>query len=470
MKGIFNSILLGLILLWTPMNLSAQISVPNVFSDNCVLQHNTKVKIWGHASKNVTVTVTGSWNNEAVQTQSDNEGKWLVELNTINPSYTPYTITISQPNDGAYTIHNVLIGEVWICSGQSNMEMPVRGWLPDCPIKHSESLIQQSGRFHVNCLMVKEERAGSPREECHGDWKVASPENTPYFSATAYTFAMYRSGWTGRPIGILVTCWGGTNIDTWLSPEYTKKYDNVNHNPQDKWNNGTGSLLYNAMIYPIKNYTAYGFLWYQGEANVGDKYYADKMKDLITSWRKDWGNDSMPFYFVEIAPFNYGNTDQTAKLREQQMKAALESTNTGMICTNDLVSPDEPSYNIHPGDKLGIGRRLATMSMVDTWKDSDPWGPMYQSMKVNGNKAILSFSHNEKGFIANPNITGFEVAGSDKVFHPATAEIVNDTQVEVTSPKVDKVIAVRYCFGDAILGNLLSKSRLPVYPFRTDKW
>lgn len=442
-----------------------QIRMPDIFSDNCVLQHNSKVNIWGWADANNAVSVKASWNGETQTVRSDGGGRWTAQLTTPDASNSSYTITVSQDGDSQCTINNVAIGEVWFCSGQSNMEMPVRGWLPECPIEHSESMIQQSGDYaqRVRCAMIQRTRALSPRFTCFGKWKPASPQTTPYFSAVAYSFAMHVASRVNHPVGIIVSAWGGSYIEQWL-PERSAKKLGVKANAENAWDWPNPSLLYNAMVHPLKDYACAGFLWYQGETNVGDNHYAEKLKELIASWRSDWNEPKAPFYIVEIAPYNYDKN--AAELRCQQLSAALETENCGLVCTNDLVTETEAARNIHPSNKLEIGYRLADFAHKPEWKD--PWSPVYKSMQAVGDKAIISFSHNERGFLPNSDITGFEVAGADKVFHHADAEIVNGNQIMVSSPIVKKIVAVRYCWGNTIIGNLKNKMALPVFAFRTD--
>ena len=442
--------------------------MPDIFSDNCVLQHNSKVNIWGWADTNSSVSVKGSWNGETQTVKSDAEGRWTAQLTTPDASNSSYTITVSQDGDTQYTIKNVAIGDVWFCSGQSNMEMPVRGWLPEYPIEHSQSMIQQSGDYaqRVRCAMIQRARSLSPRSTCFGKWEPASQQTTPYFSATAYSFAMHLASRVKHPVGIIVSVWGGSCIEQWLPSQSAKKLG-LKPDSRNAWAWPNPCLLYNAMVYPLKNYTCTGFIWYQGESNVGDNHYAEKQKELIASWRSEWNAPNAPFYMVEIAPFNYSK-DSAAELRAQQLKVALETQNCGLVCTNDLVTETEVPRNIHPGNKLEIGYRLADLVYKPEWKT--PWSPIFKSMQVDGDKAVISFSHNEQGFFPNPNITGFEVAGSDRVFHHADAEIVNGKQVMVCSPMVKEIVAVRYCWGNTILGNLKSRMALPVFAFRTDNW
>lgn len=470
---------IGLIIFMLPLNVGAQVHLPEIFSDNMVLQQESKVKIWGTGTPQTTISVTGSWNNETVQAKVGANGKWIVELQTIKASYTPYYIDVKDDAGISIRISNVLLGEVWLCSGQSNMEMPVRGWLPDCPIDYADQIAQSSTSFPgIRCVMVKEIKGAKPLDECKGTWQLSTPKNVPDFSAVAYAFAMHLNQNLNVPIGLIVSAWGGTNIEGWMPESYLQKYKNVHYNYDVNSNDGAAaSVLYNGMIYPLKNYTLKGFLWYQGEANVWgwDGTYYQKQKDLIECWRKDWNLGELPFYMVEIAPFSYPLYGAPANcsplIREEQLKAALTIPHCGLVSTNDLTKETEIAVNIHPSNKLLVGYRLCRFALTkDYGRISECWGPTYQTMKVNGSKAVITFDHVGKGLIPNSNIIGFEIAGNDRTFYPAKARIIDKDKVEVYADEVRTPVAVRYCFSDAQLGNLKSITTFPVYPFRTDNW
>lgn len=468
------SILIGLI---SCIFASAQIRVPDIFSDNAILQQNSKVKIWGIAKANSAVSVKGSWNNEIIQIKSDANGKWIAELNTIKASFTPYAITIINEQD-QYTINNVLLGDVWLCSGQSNMEMPVRGWLPECPIDNTGALVQEASTLgkSIRCVMVKEIASLQPREECKGKWQLCNEKSVLDFSAVAYCFALSLAEHLQIPIGIIVSAWGNTCIEGWMSESYLQKYANINYQEilKDAQSNAA-AIRYNGMIYPLRNYAIKGFIWYQGESNVWevDGTYAQKQKELVKCWRKDWNMGELPFYMVEIAPFNYPYWNykySSALIREAQLQAATTIPHCGLVSTNDLVKEYELGYDIHPSQKLPVGVRLTNFVLYNEYNNGrDPWGPIYKSMQINGNKVVLSFNHC-RGIQPNSNIIGFEVAGEDQEFYPAHGRIINKVQIEISAPEVEHPIAVRYCFNDTQIGNVQSMDALPLFPFRTDKW
>ena len=233
-----------------PLSIYAQVHLPEIFSDNMVLQQDSKVRIWGTATPQSTVSVTGSWNDETVSTKVNSNGKWMVELQTIKASFTPYYIVISDDHGISHRVSNVLLGDVWLCSGQSNMEMPVRGWLPDCPIDYADQIAQSSTSFPgIRCVMIKEIKGAKPLDECKGTWQLSTPENVPDFSAVAYSFAMHLSQYINTPIGLIVSAWGGTNIEGWMPESYLQKYKNIHYNYDVASNDGkAASVLYNGMI------------------------------------------------------------------------------------------------------------------------------------------------------------------------------------------------------------------------------
>lgn len=281
------------------------------------------------------------------------------------------------------------------------------------------------------------------------------------------------------PIGIINCSWGGSMVEGWLPREIVSQYPDIDlkrdirkEDGHDWWHYLSPTLMYNGMLKPLQNYTIKGFLWYQGESNVGKhKTYAERLKTMVELWRKEWGLGELPFYYVEIAPFNSTETTGCALLREAQFQAQSIIPNSGMISTNDLVEPYEIK-NVHPKNKTDVGKRLAYMALSKTYHvpGIKAYGPVYKSMEVKDGAAILSFDHAEEGFNRLSDMEGFEVAGSDKVFYPAKAEVFNNLQIKVTCDKVAQPVAVRYCFRDFQPGNVANLRELPLYPFRTDNW
>lgn len=455
----------------------AKIELPNILSNNMVLQQSTEVKLWGKATPNSIVTVSPSWDEVLYNIKSDIDGKWSVKIKTPSAGYNSYEIKISDGNE--LTLTNILIGEVWFCSGQSNMEMPLKGFV-NCPIKKANEIIATSSKWKgIRVATVEKNGQLSPVEDCECTWEISSPENAPDFSATAYHFAMMMNTVLDIPIGIINCSWGGSTVEGWLSREIVSNYSDINldkdirnEDGHNWWHYLSPIIMYNGMLKPLQNYTIKGFLWYQGESNVGKHdTYAERLKTMVELWRKDWGIGELPFYFVEIAPFGSTEFNFSAFLREAQFKAQSIINNSGMISTNDLVDYYEKD-NVHPKDKENVGKRLAYMALDKTYniKGIKSVGPIYKCMDIKEDSIILSFYNAEDGFNRMKGLKGFEVAGSDKLFYPAEAEVVNNNQIKVTSEKVKDPIAVRYCFRDYMPGNVSNIWELPLYPFRTDSW
>ena len=459
------------------LNSNAKVSLPEILSDNMVLQQNTTVKLWGEADKDKEITVVPTWNNNKYKTKSDSKGYWEISIDTPEAGYEPYEIEFS---DGeALRLENILIGEVWFCSGQSNMEMPLNGFW-GCPIENSTEDIATSGLLK-GVRMATVERRGSqtPQSSCRGSWKVSNPENSPWFSATGFYFARMLNKVLDVPVGIINCSWGGSRVEGWLPEEIVKGYPDVDlkkeqvYNPGGYWEYMSPVVMYNGMLKPMQNYTIKGFLWYQGESNVGMKAsYSERLKTMVELWRKEWGLGELPFFMAEIAPFEYSGGIDAALLREEQVKASVMIENSGIVCTNDLVYSFEKPQ-IHPRNKREIGNRFAYQALGKVYGHKGINGEFarYKNMKVTDNKAEIFFENAEYGLSPWIEIRGFEIAGEDRVFYPADAELsYNRNTVILSSDNVKVPVAVRYCFRDFEIGNLISNNNMPVIPFRTDNW
>lgn len=474
-KDMRKTLLAALMLM--QMGAWAKVDLPEILSDNMVLQQQTEVKLWGKAKANAEVSISPSWTNNIYTVKTDNDGKWIAEIQTPSASYTPYTITLS---DGEVTtLNNILIGEVWFCSGQSNMEMPLAGFW-NCPIEGANETIATASQWKgIRVATIEKNGQLEPVDRCKGSWKVSNPANAGAFSATAFNFAMMMNRVLDIPVGIINCSWGGSTVEGWLPRDIVSQYKDINlkkdirkEDGHDWWHYLSPTLMYNGMLKPLQNYTIKGFLWYQGESNVGKhKTYPERLKTMVELWRKEWGLGELPFYYVEIAPFGSRETNGSALLREAQFKAQSIISNSGMISTNDLVEEYEKD-NIHPKNKTDVGKRLAYMALSRTYgfKGMEDMGPVYKSMEVKDGAAILSFDHAKDGFNRLKGMEGFEIAGDDKVFYPAEAEVYNNLQIKVKSDKVKNPVAVRYCFRDFKPGNVANLRELPMYPFRTDNW
>ena len=468
----------ALIFLFCALSVGAKVKLPTLMGDNMILQQQTEVKLWGKAPPKAEVRVTPSWNGKIATCRADKDGNWLLTVSTPKAGYTPYEITF---DDGEKTsVKNVLIGEVWLASGQSNMEMPLRGFGGCCIMNGADDIIAASDNKGVRMFTVPKDQSYEPKTECEGSWNVATIETAPNFSATAYHFATSLSRALQIPVGIINSSYGGATVEGWISRKLLETYPDVSLNPDSVERlhpMHRPLLMYNAMLKPLQNYTIKGFIWYQGESNVGrHDTYAQRLADMVQLWRNDWGLGELPFYFVEIAPYAYDDAwDGTAGayLREAQFKAQSLIPNSAMISTNNLVEPYEV-FNIHPRNKTMVGHRLSYLALNLTYgrKQIHCFSPQYKSWTVKGKEAWVSFDHLEMGICRNYDLRGFEVAGEDRVFHPSDSVWVHwqTNEVVVSSEKVAKPVAVRYCFRNFQIGTMIGGNELPTIPFRTDNW
>lgn len=467
------------LLLSVPFIVEAKIELPDIVGDNMVVQQKSDARLWGWATPGSTITVSGSWNPaKTVTAKTSDNGRWDVELPTPEASFNNYTINIK--GDGSdVTLNNVAVGEVWFCSGQSNMEMPLRGFWTQ-PVEGAVEAIAYAGKYpHIRMAKVPKRMSYKPEDKVESPWKVSNPENAYDFSALAYFYAQSLSDILNVPVGIINCAYGGSKVEGWQSREQLANYpewdvDKEAADPSiNEWERI--NVMYNAMLHPLIGYTIKGFLWNQGESNVGkEDTYPYHQKDMVTDWREKWGLGELPFYFVELPGWNYDNPEATnaAIFRECQHKAAEITPNSEIVCTSDLVYPYEVN-DIHARKKKEIGERLAFMAAGKTYgiKGMPTEYPTFKSMTVDGNKAVLSFNNAWDGFSPNQELEGFEAAGADKVFHPAIAkENPKTLNIEIECPEIDKIEAVRYNFKNFAIGKVYNVLGLPLVPFRTDNW
>jgi sialate O-acetylesterase len=478
----FKAILLLVCLLFSLENIQAKVKLPSILGDNMVLQQNTSVKLWGWAGENAKITIKASWDKKTYTTFSDSEGGWLLMVNTPEAGG-PYKITIS---DGeALILNNVLIGEVWFCSGQSNMEMPMRGFNRQ-PIKGSNNVIAKANPKVPIRMYTTDSKDGillrqfskTVQADCQGEWRENNPENVANISAAAYYFAQYVQEVLNVPVGIIVSTWGGSVVEAWMSREAIEPFEEINLSILDDESaitrpQATPCVLYNAKIAPLTNFTIKGFLWYQGESNRRNAMlYSKLMPAFVQDLRTKWDIGEFPFYFVQIAPFNYEGADSTsaAILREIQLQNMKDIPNSGMVTTLDIGNP----VAIHPADKATVGERLALWALGDTYgrKGFGYIPPVYKAMEIKDKRIYIDFKNAERGIYPMwTALEGFEIAGEDKVFYPANAEIeTSTTRLVVWSDKVTVPVAVRYAYKNSAEATIFGLSGLPVAPFRTDNW
>ena len=456
----------------------AKIELPEIIGDNMVLQQQTNAHLWGKATPKATVTISVSWSGEKFTTRADKEGHWLVSVPTPAASKDEQTIVIEE-NGEQTVISRVLIGEVWFASGQSNMEMPLNGFW-NCPVEGSNEVIATaSENRYVRIAPIPQNGQTKPVEEVKGKWEVPSPATAPRMSATSYFFATMLQRALDIPVGVIACAWGGSRVEGWLPESIVSKYDDVNvKQEQEKgwngqwWHYHTPCIMYNGMLHPLRHYTVRGFLWYQGESNVGKHdTYPQRLKTMVDLWRSEFGGTAaeMPFYEVEIAPWG-GNDDWSGpRFRECQHEAARIIENAGCICINDLVYPYE-RWQIHPAQKREVGNRLASMALNRTYgfKSIACDSPEFDHMQVKDGEIEVFFRYADDGLSPWQDIEGFEIAGDDDQYKPAKARLnESNKSIVVSSPEVPQPKNVRYCYRAFQIGNLKNHRGLPAVPFRT---
>ncbi|MRX69438.1 sialate O-acetylesterase [Flavobacterium resistens] len=499
-----KKLLLLFIVLGLKLTAVGQVKLPALVGDNMVLQQNSKVNLWGWASPNEKIKIQLGWQNNPVEITANPDGTWKTSVNTTAGSEKQYDITIDASNK--IILKNILIGEVWICSGQSNMYFPVGKeegtWKTG--VKNYEEEIQNANFPSIRLFTVQTKASQKPLEDVTGNWNICSPSTIKSFSAVAYFFGrdLYQN--LKIPIGLISTSWGGTKAEAWTSQSvlesnpdflpileqdakneklFQEKLENyyadlakerlANNNDisksqlkkPKKEENKTSYVLYNAMLHPVTNYTMKGVIWYQGESNAEKAFlYRSLFPTMVKSWRSEWNQGDYPFYFVQIAP----HKGQNPYIREAQLMSAKVIPNSGMVVTTDIGN----SENIHPIDKQTVGYRLALIAKAKTYGESKLVysGPTYNHMEIKKQRIQLFFDDVPNGFKkSNENLKEFEIAGNDKVFYPATAKIDKKTIV-VSSSKVKEPVAVRFAWKAVPEPNLFNAENLPASPFRTDDW
>ena len=517
------------VILWVALACAAHagdhLMQASLFTDHMVLQRNTNVTVWGQADVGSTVVVTGSWESPSVpaQTVVDSQGRWSVKLPTPAAGG-PYSVSIKSA-DEAVVLNDVLIGEVWICSGQSNMEFGLGA------ARNGAQEIAAAKYPGIRLFVVPRKTARTPEEAVDSAWHPCTPEavasigSASYkkgsgksFSAVGYFFGRELHQELNVPVGLIQTAYGGTPAEAWTQPEWLaqnglssindswRKWDaeTEQYNESMKqWqiasadaekNNGRippkplkpglraeqyrpGSL-YNAMLAPLIPFSIRGVIWYQGESNTGvfrdyrKKYaalYSDLFATTIADWRHLWGNEELPFYFVQIAPWNYKNPAGcvAAKLRESQLEVFKKTPYTGMVVTTDIGDVD----NIHPLDKQDVGDRLARWALAKIYgRNVEYSGPIYAGFEKKDSAIRVQFDHGDGGLVFKDGpATCWEIAGKNQVFYPAKALVEGDSVI-VSSEHVNDPAAIRFGFTNASQPNFFNEAGLPASPFRTDRW
>ena len=486
----------------------ADVRLPAVIGDNMVLQQDEEVSIWGWADPGEEVEATFGWTWRRLTTAANSKGEWQFKIRSPKAGG-PYKMTLKGKN--TIDLDNIMSGEVWVCSGQSNMQWSVKA------SANPDEEIAAAKYPNIRLFTVTRTVAHKPLDDCEGSWAPCSPETVPDFSAVAYYFGRELHKRLDVPVGLIHTSWGGTPAESWtrievleagadFQPILTRQAEIIANYPQaykeyeqklQEWQKAaeeakaegnkpprrpgaprgpdhphTPAGLYNGMIAPLIPYGIQGAIWYQGESNAGRAYqYQRLFPAMIMNWREDWGQRNFPFLFVQLANFmetkDEPGDSSWAELREAQTMT-LSLPNTGMATIIDIGE----AKDIHPKNKQDVGKRLALWALAQTYeKDIVYSGPLYKSMKAEGGKIRLSFDHVGGGLVAagGEQLKGFAVAGADRKFVWADAKIDGDTVV-VSSDDVAEPVAVRYAWADNPVCNLHNKENLPASPFRTDNW
>ncbi|MDO5321114.1 MAG: sialate O-acetylesterase [Bacteroidia bacterium] len=464
---------------------SAKLSIKQPCSDGMVLQQNTECMVWGHASAGASVSVTTSWNGRSYNAKTDSKGVWKVYVKTPAASYTSYSIKVSG-DGGSLSINNVLIGEVWLASGQSNMEMPIRGF-GNCPVEGAAEVIAAPALTNkVRMLTVKIYQPDEPIDDVHetDGWLDASANTVADMSATAFFFARKLNEMLDVPVGILSFPRGGAAVESWLPKETLAAWgDDVSPEKINSYTEWTVPYrMYNGMQKPVQGYTAKGFIWYQGCTNVGeDARFVSRMTELIRQWRSDFGDNGsrLPFYMCEIAPYTYTGVQSgtAALLREAQHEVARTVDNCAIIVTNDLVYSYEKK-NIHPCQKQPVGERLAYLALNRDYGFSRitctypeavrAYKPQPRQGFAMGSQIWVEFKNCPNGVSRECEIEGLEIVAKDGSVVPVTeARFQPEIQtLFINCSDIDQPVEIRYGWGDFKPGNLKSVEGLPFTPFR----
>ena len=441
---------------------SAAVKPVALFSDNAVLQQGVATPVWGTAADGERVTVEFQGQNVSTTAR---DGKWAVRLGPLKAGG-PFTMTISGQNK--LEINNLLVGEVWVCSGQSNMAFTVS------KVQDAEKVIAGSADPQLRLFSVPRAHGDTPVDDVNARWYECGPESVPDFTVVGYFFGRDLRKTLNVPVGLINCSYGGTMAQGWMRKQVVDadpEFSRVIRKGANKPGPSEPGRLYNSMVHPLIPYAIKGVIWYQGEANRTDAYrYRKIFPALIRNWRQDWGQPDLPFLFVQLAP--YGPRPDTPEeqtvpvLRESQLITSKTVSNAAMAVITDCGH-----LTIHPTNKEPVGHRLALAARAIAYKQDVAYkGPTYASVDFKGNRAVLSFTDTRGGLVARAGeLTGFTVAGNDAKFFSARASIVGD-KVVVSSPLVPTLVAVRYGWSSYPEVNLFNKAGLPASPFRTDSF
>lgn len=463
---------------------TAEVTLPHILGDNMVLQQGQPVPVWGRAEPGEKVTVEFAGQRKTAT--ANTAGQWGLWLPALKASAVPAEMVVTGGNRVSFT--NILVGEVWLCSGQSNMEKPIGEQRGQKPVRNWQDELKSGDQYPmIRLFKAAKVLASTPARDVNGAWSVCSSEalEATKFSAVGYFFGREIQKNLQLPIGLVESSWGGTRIEPWTPPAGFKAVRALADLaapalPPTRLANTNPTAIYNGMVAPLVPFALRGALWYQGESNCSDPTngpsYTDKMEALIKGWRKVWGQGNFPFYYVQLAPYHYyyeraqprvPGPDTLPRMWEAQT-LALRIPNTGMAVINDLA---EDLLDIHPTQKLEVGQRLALLALKQTYgrKAVVDSGPTFKRVRFRQGKAVLSFDHVAGGLLSKDGkpLSWFTIAGADGQFVPAEAVIDGD-KVVVSSPQVANPKAVRFAWHEAAQPNLFNRAGWPAGAFRTD--
>ena len=453
--------------------MNAKVKLPQFFSDNMVLQQQTECNIWGWAEPGKNIIILTSWDKKSYSRTARKDGYFSVKVETPEAGG-PYSIVF---RDGeTVMLNNVMIGEVWICSGQSNMEMLMKGYKAQ-PVEGATEELLSCKDNELRLFYAKRLASLEPQQDLAGSWQEADIASVREFSATAYVFGKALRKALGVPVGLICTAFGGSACEAWMNADWLKAFPKVQQTITEedvkKLQQRCPTALYNGQLKPLIGYGIRGAIWYQGEDNVPRyDFYAPLLSRMIQGWRSEWQQGDFPFYYCQIAPFDYSVTDwalyNSALLREQQAKVETMIDNCRMAVLLDTGIKDV----IHPRKKRIAGERLAILALANTYEVKGlPDFATYKDVEFKNDTAVVSFDRSKEWvyFEHDGTSQNFEVAGNDKIFHPATKVWANRNRVYVICNEVKAPVAVRYAFHDWVVGDLMHDG-LPVSSFRTDNW
>jgi sialate O-acetylesterase len=436
--------------------------LPSIFQSNMVLQQESKVKLWGWGKTKERVEVYTSWDETIHKTEVDADGHFTIELKT--PVFGgPFQIKIKGNNE--IILEDILIGEVWFASGQSNME-----WSADMKIDHAEKEINEAYYPEIRLFSSDQLSSNYPQETTSGKWEKCSSESMKKFSAVAYFFGKELYNSLHVPIGLIHSSWGGTPAEAWVPESYINNdkilFEACSSRKPSEWGPSAPGKLYNGMIHPYINFKIKGVLWYQGESNVGTAYQYDRLlSTLIHSWRQKW-NYEFPFYFVQIAPFKNTVSDQNVILRNAQRRVEQKIANTGMVVISDIGDLED----IHPKNKQDVGKRLAKMALFKDYQVGSemPQGPKLLSYESTGNKLKLFFDSPVLQCDENCQ-NSFEIANISGEFKNAKIRIISNV-IELSNKEIQFPIFGRFAWDNKNINTIKGKNNLPSSAFVTDNF